>query len=46
MMAACLYRELGLDFEEAIRRTQAARQGSITIPEQQEFVRDGAGSRR
>ena len=46
MTAACLYRELGLDFEEAIRRTQAARKGSITIPEQQDFVRDWAGSRR
>jgi protein-tyrosine phosphatase len=46
MTAACLYRELGLDFAEAILRTQAARQGSITIQEQQAFVRDWAGSRR
>ena len=46
MTAACLYREIGLDFDEAIRRTQAARKGSITIPEQQAFVRGWAGSRR
>ena len=46
MTAACLYREIGLDFEEAIRRTQAARKGSITIGEQQAFVRGWAGSRR
>jgi ADP-ribosylglycohydrolase len=39
MTAACLYRELGFDFEVAIRRTQAARKGSITIHEQQELVR-------
>ena len=46
MTAACLYREIGLDYDETIRRTQAARKGSITIPVQQEFVRDWAGSRR
>jgi O-acetyl-ADP-ribose deacetylase (regulator of RNase III)/protein-tyrosine phosphatase len=39
MTAACLYRELGLDFDEAIRRTQSARKGSITILEQQAVVR-------
>ena len=39
MTAACLYREAGLDFDEAIRRTQAARKGSITRREQQALVR-------
>jgi protein-tyrosine phosphatase len=39
MTAACLYRELGLDADKAIRRTQAARKRSITITEQQDFVR-------
>ena len=39
MTAACLYREVGLDYDEAIRRTQAARTGSITISEQQGIVR-------
>ena len=39
MTAACLLRELGLDAREAIRRTQAARYGSITLGEQQEIVR-------
>lgn len=40
MTAACLYREIGLDADEAIRRVQAARHNAITIREQQEFVRD------
>jgi protein-tyrosine phosphatase len=50
MTAACLYREVGLDFDEAISRTQTARHGSITIGEQQEYVRawptsrEGAGA--
>ncbi len=39
MTAACLYREVGLDADEAIRRTQVARRDSITLPEQQELVR-------
>ena len=39
MTAACLYREAGLGFDEAIRRTQSARRGSITIPEQRALVR-------
>lgn len=40
MTAACLYRELGLGADEAIRRVQAARSHTITIREQQQFVRD------
>jgi protein-tyrosine phosphatase len=39
MTAACLYREAGLGADEAIARTQAARRRSITIAEQQDFVR-------
>jgi protein-tyrosine phosphatase len=39
MTAACVYRELELGFGEAIRRTQAARTGSITHREQQSVVR-------
>ena len=39
MTAACLLRELGIDADEAIRRVQAARHGSITLPEQQAYVR-------
>ncbi|MEI7744782.1 MAG: ADP-ribosylglycohydrolase family protein, partial [Chloroflexota bacterium] len=39
MTAACIYRELGLDASEAIARTQAARRRSITIGEEQAFVR-------
>ena len=39
MTAACVYRELGLGFEEAVRRTQAARKGSITQRDQQDVVR-------
>ncbi len=42
MTAACLLREAELDSDEAIRRTQAARPGSITLPEQRDFVRDWA----
>ena len=39
MTAACLYRELGLGADQAIARVQRARHNSITIPEQQDFVR-------
>ncbi len=39
MTAACLYREIGLGFDEAIRRTQAARHGSITRETEQALVR-------
>jgi len=39
MTAACLYRELGLGADDAIARVQAARPHTITIPEQQDFVR-------
>jgi ADP-ribosylglycohydrolase len=39
MSAACLYREIGLDFNEAIRRTQAARHNSIKDRHQQAVVR-------
>ena len=39
MTAACVYRELGLGFDEAVRRTQAARHGSITRAGEQALVR-------
>ena len=39
MTAACVLQELGADPESAIGRTQAGRKGSITLPEQQAFVR-------
>ncbi len=39
MSAACLYREIGLDFDEAIRRTQAGRHNSIQERHQQAVVR-------
>ena len=39
MTAACLLREAGLDYDEAIRRTQAARRHAITRSEQQALVR-------
>ena len=39
MTAACLLREAGLDYDEAIRRTQAARRHTITRSEQQALVR-------
>ena len=39
MTAACLLREAGVDYDEAIRRTQAARRHTITRPEQQALVR-------
>ena len=42
MTAACLLREVGIDADEAIRRVQAARRGSITLPEQQKYVRGWA----
>jgi protein-tyrosine phosphatase len=38
MSAACLYRELGLDYDEAIRRTQAGRHNSIRERHQQAVV--------
>ena len=39
LTAACFLREVGLGFDEAIGRVQAARGGSITDPDEQEFVR-------
>jgi ADP-ribosylglycohydrolase len=39
MTAACVLQELGADPKSAIERTQAGRKGSITLPEQQAFVR-------
>ena len=39
LTAACLLREVGLGADEAIWRVQAARRGSITLPEQQAYVR-------
>ena len=39
MVAACLLREAGLGADEAIAKVQAAREGSITLREQQAFVR-------
>lgn len=39
MTAVVIYRELGLDADEAIARVQAARHGTITLTEQQDFVR-------
>jgi protein-tyrosine phosphatase len=42
MTAACVLREVGLSTEAAIGRTQAARRGSITLPDQQAIVRDWA----
>jgi ADP-ribosylglycohydrolase/Cyclin-dependent kinase inhibitor 3 (CDKN3) len=38
MTAASLCRELGLDFDVAVRRTQSARHGSITRPDEQALV--------
>jgi len=40
MTAACLLREAGLEFEDAIARVQAARPHTITLPDQQAIVRD------
>ena len=39
MTASCLPREAGLSSEDAIARVQGARKGSITIGEQQAYVR-------
>ncbi|MFN8520148.1 MAG: ADP-ribosylglycohydrolase family protein [Chloroflexota bacterium] len=39
MTVACILRELGLDADTAIARTQAGRKGSITRSEQQALVR-------
>ena len=39
MTAACVLQELGADPETSILRTQHGRKGSITLPEQQAFVR-------
>ena len=39
MTAACIYRELGLDADAAIARVQANRSHTITLRDQQDFVR-------
>jgi ADP-ribosylglycohydrolase/protein-tyrosine phosphatase len=39
MTAACVLREAGLDADAAISRVQVCRPGSISLPEQQRFVR-------
>lgn len=39
MTAACLLREAGLDSDTAIARVHSARRRSLTIPEQQDYVR-------
>ena len=40
MTAACIYRELGLSAEAAIARVQANRSNTITLRDQQDFVRN------
>jgi protein-tyrosine phosphatase len=39
LAAGCLLREAGLQAEEAIGRVHAARPGSLTLPDQQAYVR-------
>ena len=39
MTAACLLREAGLDADDAIDRVHRARRGSLTLPDQQRYVR-------
>ena len=39
MAAACLLREAGIGADAAIERVQQARRGSLTLPDQQAYVR-------
>ena len=40
MAAACVLREAGLDADDAIVRVQRARPRALTLPDQQDYVRD------